>query len=286
LFANAIQDTAGFHVDSLTQSMSALSEIITTSKGPTDVFPFVTVANFELYGQQVRLQSGLEALAWSPLVSTYQESAWISYSMKHADWLQVSRDILFNNRNPIYNVTSSPLNYVNGSVAPAMYTIDANGTTVNSTGPFLPLWQLSPPPFKPSLVNYDISQADWCVALCPRLALAGGDLLLTNVQDLSTLAGTAIEANDHVGFHRKYVSDVSLADAYLHPHSLIVAPVYNDLKLRQDMMGVVVGIAAWDRYLYGLLPDGVSGIVVVLNNTCGQSYTYTLDGNMVRVCNE
>jgi len=56
----------------------------------------------------------------------------------------------------------------------------------------------------------------------------------------------------------------------------------NDPK--SDMVGMLHGIVPWDRYLQNLLPNGVKGITTVLKNTCGQAYTYVLDGSEVRIC--
>jgi hypothetical protein len=35
---------------------------------------------------------------------------------------------------------------------------------------------------------------------------------------------------------------------------------------------------AWDSYFTNVLPEGVNGMVVVLHSTCGDHYTYQLDG--------
>jgi len=40
-------------------------------------------------------------------------------------------------------------------------------------------------------------------------------------------------------------------------------------------------VIAWDKYLVNLLPEGANGIVVVLENSCGQAVSYELNGNEV-----
>lgn len=44
------------------------------------------------------------------------------------------------------------------------------------------------------------------------------------------------------------------------------------------IVGVISNPFAWDRALLGLLPDSVYGIYTVIRNSCGQSYTYELNG--------
>ena len=50
------------------------------------------------------------------------------------------------------------------------------------------------------------------------------------------------------------------------------------------VVGYVEGIVQWDKYLTHLVPVEVGGIVAVLANTCGQSYTFELNGTDVSKC--
>jgi hypothetical protein len=56
-----------------------------------------------------------------------------------------------------------------------------------------------------------------------------------------------------------------------------------DVNDSSEVVGVIQGVVPWDRYLTNLLPEGVDGITCVLKNTCGQAFTYELDGNRVRL---
>jgi len=42
---------------------------------------------------------------------------------------------------------------------------------------------------------------------------------------------------------------------------------------------VICAVVPWDAYLTNLLPEGRSGVTAVLTNSCGQDFTYMLDGN-------
>lgn len=71
---------------------------------------------------------------------------------------------------------------------------------------------------------------------------------------------------------------------YQHPHSFLQQPVFKELHdPKSDLVGILQSVVPWDSYLQNLLPTGVKGIVVVLKNTCGQEYTYTLDGDSVSI---
>jgi hypothetical protein len=78
-----------------------------------------------------------------------------------------------------------------------------------------------------------------------------------------------------------WVKDGS-SSTYDHPHSLFMQPVFKTLNDESsEIVGFVNGVLPWDRYLNDLLPEGVKGITCVLKNSCGQSFTYTLNGNEV-----
>jgi class 3 adenylate cyclase len=63
-------------------------------------------------------------------------------------------------------------------------------------------------------------------------------------------------------------------------YSLLLQPVYRDLD--EDGASEIVGYfkaeLPWKTYFQSLLPDGKKGIMVVVENTCGQTITYVLDG--------
>lgn len=107
------------------------------------------------------------------------------------------------------------------------------------------------------------------------------------MSDFGRLAGTAIDPVEHDAFHDSFVdaADPKL-DKYLHPHSVLIQPVFRNLgsiNETSEIIGLIQAVVPWDRYLTNLLPEGVDGITCVLKNTCGQAFTYELDGNRVRV---
>src|SRR3569623_1835706 len=74
---------------------------------------------------------------------------------------------------------------------------------------------------------------------------------------------------------------LSTESAFDLPHSMIVVPV-KDYKTG-ELVGVVGAILAWGKYLTNILPDGVGGIYCVVEISCGQAFTYEIDGNTVRL---
>ncbi|KAL3935836.1 MAG: hypothetical protein SGBAC_008725 [Bacillariaceae sp.] len=55
-------------------------------------------------------------------------------------------------------------------------------------------------------------------------------------------------------------------------------PVYDTLGANRSVAAIFVTLIYWRDYFNGLLPKGSDGIFVILQNTCGQHYTYIVDG--------
>ena len=102
---------------------------------------------------------------------------------------------------------------------------------------------------------------------------------MSETTDVSRLSGTAISPIAHEETHSQYVDNPLNVSWYEHPHSIFVQPVFDNLNDQySELVGVILANVAWDRYLANLLPEGVNGIYAVLENTCGQSFTYVIRG--------
>lgn len=231
-------------------------------------WPWVTMPMWEVHGKHLRQQSGVEMVGFSPIITAEQRAEWLAYSQTHQGWIDEARVISGN---------GGEEGYVQGSVSPELY----NEFGVMPIFPMhYPIWQLTPPPFDPAFINYDMANDTFLINLLPTLPIAR-EALFSDVLDLSILSGTAVSAKDHLSFHDILATNLSVDEAYLQPHSLIVQPVFQTLENTSNLVGLLVGVVPWDLYLTNLLPQGVGGITCVLVNTCDQSFTYTLNGNTV-----
>jgi hypothetical protein len=77
-------------------------------------FPFVTTPQFEVYGEQARRRSGVEAFVFSPLVTQDQQEEWEAYSFSNQDWLEESRDIVRSSHHESLDEI-----YLPGSISPS-----------------------------------------------------------------------------------------------------------------------------------------------------------------------
>jgi len=113
----------------------------------------------------------------------------------------------------------------------------------------------------------------------------GTEAVFSEALDVHDILEQTVDPNSEKGFHGDITEggvDFSADVVYDHPHSFLVQPVLERLNdPKSDMVGLLQSIVPWDAYLRDLLPAGVTGIYVVLKNTCGQEYTYALDGSKV-----
>ena len=153
----------------------------------------------------------------------------------------------------------------------------------------LRIWQVSPPPVHPGLVNFNLPTYP---GLAEQLAATKMERapIISKVVDLTLnmdIVAVAQNPADHEAYHETFVdrdkTESGEFSAYGIPHSVIIEPIFKDLyDETSEIVGFVSGIIPWDRYLTNLLPEGVRGITCVLENTCGQAFTYELDGKRVR----
>lgn len=62
------------------------------------------------------------------------------------------------------------------------------------------------------------------------------------------------------------------------PVSDLYTPVFDHFGKNKTIAGMLLANVYWSIYFDGILPENIFGVVAVLENKCGQAYTYTIDG--------
>ena len=66
------------------------------------------------------------------------------------------------------------------------------------------------------------------------------------------------------------------------PYLAIATPVFDSFdKSIRSHVGDIAGFFTLETFLVNLLPEGVRGVNIVVSNTCGQTFTFVLDGPQV-----
>jgi hypothetical protein len=261
--------------------MIDMAQTVTSAATTTgSKFPFVRVPMFELLGSQTRASTGTEMITWAPLVTESERMEWSNFTTKEQSWYNESIDLVKISAED----DLKPLNYnPNATLVDVIYTETETGNSaVPGPGPFTPIWQCSPPPFSLSFINYNLLNDVYFQAMLPSIMFVQDGLISAVLPRVVRLAGIFITPEDHEASHLTHIKSVNGNSTFNHPHSVHLQPVYKNLKDHNSrVVGVLLSLIAWDTFMSNLLPDGVTGIVAVLQNTCNQSFTYFLDGIQV-----
>ncbi|CAB9510360.1 Receptor-type guanylate cyclase gcy [Seminavis robusta] len=236
-----------FQAKTIMSSMETLADTITIyAEASQDNWPFLVVPESGRRALRTRVDAKLDLVGFSPIVANNETTEWTVFSSYELE-----------------DVTAHSIPYI--------YRLDDNNndqvipdTTSNQ---MLPVWQTSPTPYNTSLINYNLISA-------PKYGALFADMMETQHTAISAIYSDY----DLDTFKNQQFFDPSDFNSTI-PRSVIVMPVYNSFLLEQrSIVGVVHGVLPWDRFLTGILPEGVNGIIAVIRNTCGDRYSFLLNG--------
>jgi hypothetical protein len=108
---------------------------------------------------QQRLRSGIELVAFTPLISEVDKGQWQQYAFSRQDWIEESRAIIANTQGELEDESALVgIDAVNANITPMIWQLDPDYIPISALGPapYAPFWQTSPPPFHPALINYNM----------------------------------------------------------------------------------------------------------------------------------
>jgi hypothetical protein len=285
-FANTIDDAVEVHKINLFTTMRSFSNTVSASAIATNSeFPFVTVPTFEVLAGAARQQSGAELIIFTPKVQVDEVTRWNAHATANEGWYEESKELAVASGES----ASVLADFAPGLILPFLYepSVDENGnpsiTPAMKDPPFYPAWQFSPPPFSSNFLKVSIGVSpDFSAGFKAVDAAREGVLGVTTFSDRFRLSGLASKEEVHEALHDTFMVSSDTESAYERPHASFFQPlfrqIYNDTS---EVVGDIIAIIPWDRYFANLIPEGVNGITCVVSNTCGQSFTYYLNGNSV-----
>jgi class 3 adenylate cyclase len=230
----------------------------------------VDIPHFELRGRLNNALSKALMISYSPLVIAENKADWEDHAFAQQGWIQEGIDLspdlhegFISDDFKLANISKDIFRFSDGETGlPVLqddYGVDFG------PGQYAPVWEQAPAPHDPSIINFDllshpvfnrVYHGMWETRLP----------VMSEVTDLDFLYGGVIR------------DDVD------HPHSFLMYPVYpyfsQDVSAygMDDLVRFLVVVLPWDSYFTNILQAGVNGMVVVLHSTCGDHYTYQLDG--------
>lgn len=234
------------------QVAESFSTSITSSAlSLNQAFPNVTLPHFEIKGEKYRTATDILLVSFSPIVTDIE--GWNEYALSAQGW--ISESYQFRGE----NVTLAPMG--------EMYYKDESGDHVeeqNGKEEYLPLWMEAPAPLDPSALNFNLKSDTTFAALFAAMRNTVSPVL-SPILDPSFLLGDG--------------AILETEDESLHPESLYLQPVFDSFdESMRSIVGTVVSVIPWDLFLKNLLHERGQGITCVLQNTCGGTYSYQIDG--------
>lgn len=153
-------DTTSNRAYTIANALESRSESLTSyvQDVETQNWPFVTVPNFEVRGENTRRETITEFFAFAPMVmeddADENNNNWSAYSVANEEWLQESYARVVQT----LGADKHYANYAQKHIPEVVYRVEGNWGFVpeNSPGPWLPLWQVSPPPPEPYPINFNM----------------------------------------------------------------------------------------------------------------------------------
>lgn len=231
-------------------------------------WPFVTIPHYEVRGTTSNELSGAAILAFSPLVPLMDREEWEAYATANQGWVAEGIEV----HEEWHEYATSQPGWELQNISYPMWRYGPNETIITDKGrgPYLPVWQIAPAPNDPTIVNYNLLSHPTFERIFHGMEET--DLpVLSDVTDLRFLYGGSIEHDPH----------------HVHPHSFLMYPIHesfdeqldeNATKADNPLVGAATAVLPWDSYFINMMPEEAYGIIIVVKDTCGDVFTYRVDG--------
>lgn len=225
-------------------------------------WPFVSFSNFERRAASPRRLIGATSIWFGPMVSSEEQAAWESYAIQNEYYLDK------NFSDPLYAVTDEQQDFVlyrkaNWPVQDGMYRfVEAKPVSAGQgqSTSRLPIWQSAPAERTSGIAMFDQ----------PSEELRGQ--VIKAMQRHQTTLYSKSQING---------SSDSLVESYSNgPHAFLYVPINENLENDNSLIvGSLTIDVAWQTFWEGSV-YGIEGpLTVVLENTCGQNYTFEVGTN-------
>ena len=194
-----------------------------------EVSPVLTIRDFEAFAMEARQMTGARSLTYAPLLLTEDlRTEWEPYTVAQQSWIKESADTFY---------PDDPLVETIDPITPRIWLRDGNEQEMIDPGPapYMPIWQVSPPPVKDtSLVNFNLA-ADKRV----------DDWIGLQLEQNTTWSFLSEPVDLFVGHRDNYPTD-----QIEEPGSLAWIPVLQTLMSQEETLaGAIVADVPWSTLL-------------------------------------
>ena len=272
-----VADQAVSHHKHIREAMSNLALVASSSvytSTNNQVWPLVTIPLYELHAQEAILHAQTEFLGLWHRVELSELEEFTAYTARHfQDVTEEAHMLSYGNLERLANDTTSFKPFVSQGTPPKYARETAKAE-------YWPGWQLSPAPTTYETINWNIVSFPAMEGVIDAMVKLRYETTFTSVL-LYEQTAEIIYADAELDsiFHAEPSSPLEPSE---HPHMLAAHPVHQDpTNSDSRIVAAVVGGIALDAVFQDASPEDTDGIICVLKNNMGQTYSYELLGNEV-----
>jgi class 3 adenylate cyclase len=239
----------------------SLSIAYTTEFEGTDAWPAVSLARFPVKTFGATDLARASCIGFAPYVTDQTRHGWEAYAASVHPTLNLESSALaaISPKSIVPESVELDESTTNMRIEDGIYRIE-NETAVpdNGPGPYFPLWQVSPiTEYSTAIMYNQLSDSSRSKAL-------------------QTMMKTTRPIYSEVFYQDDF--DDSRDEASFETRGVLYFPVFDTFVDGSSVSGAVSAEFNWEDSFRYILPAHAKGIVCVLENTCGQTFTYVIDG--------
>ena len=239
----------GFYEDSALRVWTAqsISASFTSEFGQTKEWPFVTLANFSRRTAGLSYIAKAKSIVFAPLVTNETRAQWEQYAIDNWHLIQ-DPDHVEANETAIGADGTSTGGIVTLREDVGVISRSSGNATIpaEGPGPFFPIWEVAP--MDSRLLMIDLASS----------AFIKNQLQVMIEERQPSLSKTGSKG-DHI-------------------LCTLLFPVFEDFSPNAPAAGVISLSFDWATFFSNTLPLNAVGLYAVLSNTCGQAFTFMLNG--------
>lgn len=210
-----------------------------------DDFLFFGFQDFEAFSSAALESTGALSLAYSPIVTDATREGFEDYAVQNRAWIADSFEFRGEDFLPV-------------SISEYIYKkTSRNNIPEDPPGPYSPLWMLSPPPTEYSVIMFNLFNQPTFRRLAQFCTFTKEPAISEVINTESLLGPSAPQGDD--------------------PQSIFMAPVFQTLG-NPNVVGFVTMVIPWIIFFENILTDDDSIVDAVLQSSCGEAFTYRIQG--------
>jgi len=275
-----IETLSQLRAQEIFESLETLSTFFTSHVVATNStrWPYVLIPDFQVHAMLSSKMIGAATLTLHPLVTKANRRGWEQFSQyAYYDWMEESHDYDRQVNPDLYiglrdeTVGSDPdkeaerwnATGISPSIWKAFNGHRSVREPVGAADMYFPEWQRAPASDYNPTTNLDMaSQPDIKSAIDSMLEANAP--VLTRITDASFL----LDQYDR-RFSESMVNE---------PHSYLLQPIYDGLEVDRAVVAVLSAFFRWGRFFDNVVAENERGLMLILEGSCGQRYTYVLNG--------